>query len=240
MGIYDRGYVQDRHRSEDSTVVSFANRVYWWMTMGLLTTAFIAYSLYATGMYVSLMPYWWIFGFGTIGIAFAIGGMGPTASFGTLGGLFFAYAGLEGLFFGVTLPMYAAAYGGQVIWLAFTTAAMVSTLAIVYGVTTRSDLTNMGRLLNFALMGLMAMTLLYFVMSFFMTLTWFHLLLSYLGLGIFVGLTAYDAQQIRQLSYQAGGNSAAANKLSLLMALKMYINVIMIFWYLLQIFSRRD
>ena len=79
-------------------------------------------------------------------------------------------------------------------------------------------------------------------MSFFMDVTWFMLLISYLGLGIFVGLTAYDAQTIRKLSYQAGANSAMSNKLALMMSLKMYTNVIMIFWYLLQIFSmgRRD
>ena len=68
-------------------------------------------------------------------------------------------------------------------------------------------------------------------------MTWANLFISYLGLVIFVGLTAYDAQTIRSFSMQADIASVASYKLSLIMALRMYINVIMIFWYLLRIFS---
>jgi len=74
-------------------------------------------------------------------------------------------------------------------------------------------------------------------MSFFVPMSGMVLLISYLGLVIFVGLTAYDAQAIRRMSYQVDGNSLVGAKLSLMMALKMYLNVIMIFWYLLQILS---
>ena len=72
-----------------------------------------------------------------------------------------------------------------------------------------------------------------------MNLTIFHLVICYLGLVIFVGLTACDAQTIRAMSMQVDINSVASYKLSMVMALRMYINVIMIFWYLLQIFTSR-
>ena len=75
------------------------------------------------------------------------------------------------------------------------------------------------------------------ILSFFMHLPMMHLMISYLGLIIFVGLTAYDAQAIRRISAQVDGNGTIAAKMSLMMALKMYLNVIMIFWYLLQIFA---
>jgi FtsH-binding integral membrane protein len=108
---------------------------------------------------------------------------------------------------------------------------------MAYGAFTKSDLTRIGKILSLAVVGLLAVTLIYFIMSFFITLTWMNLLISYLGLVIFIGLTAYDAQQIRNLSFQTNSNPIAAYKLSLIMALRMYVNVIMIFWYLLQIFS---
>jgi len=244
MGIYDRDYMRERARERvidtGSGVTSFANQVYSWMGIGLALTGLVAYALFRTGLFMSLLPFWWVFGFGTLGIAFAIQGLLERASFGTIAGLFLAYAGVEGLFFGVTLPLYAAAYGGQLIWMAFSTAAVVSGAAVCYGMFTKSDLTNVGRLFSFGVMCLLAMTVLYFLLSFFMTLTWLHLLICYVGLVLFIGLTAYDAQQIRTMSYQADVNSTASYKLSLVMALKMYINVIMIFWYLLQIFARRN
>src|SRR5206468_4224245 len=120
---------------------------------------------------------------------------------------------------------------------AFGTAGLLFCTAALYGVMTRADLTQLGRILTIGLIGLVAVSLLYFVLSFFVQVTWLQLLISYVGLIIFVGLTAYDAQQIRAMALQVGGQSALAHKLSLVMALRMYVNVVMIFWYLLQIFA---
>ena len=86
------------------------------------------------------------------------------------------------------------------------------------------------------LFGLVGITLVYFLFSLFAPLPGMILLISYVGLVLFVGLTAYQAQAIRALSLQAD-NSQASYKLSIMMALSMYLNVIMIFWYLLQIFA---
>lgn len=243
MGLYDRDYVRGNSGGAAlQSQVSFTNQVYSWMSIGLGLTAIIAYSLFASGLYVTMMPFWWVFALGTFGLAMAMGSMLDRISFPAAAGLFLGYAALEGMFFGVTLPLYAAAYGGGLIWVTFATASFICASAIGYGALTKSDLTELGRLLNFGLMALIGITFLYFILSFFVTLTWMHLLISYMGLGIFIGLTAYDAQQIRQMSQQMAYNqSTMSMKLALIMALKMYINVIMVFWYLLQIFaSRRD
>lgn len=234
MGMYDR----DRAVS-NTNLATFSSRVYGWMAIGLGVTAAIAYSVYATGAYVKLMPFWWVWTLGTLGIAFAINGLIGRISIQGAIGLFLTYAALEGMLFGTILPAYAAAYGGQVIWSAFATGGLIFAVGTIYGTVTKSDLTALGKILTFALIGLVAVSLLFMVLSFFMQLTWMHLLISYLGLGIFVGLTVYDAQTIRRFSMQAehAGDSIASYKLSLIMALKMYVNVIMIFWYLLQIFS---
>lgn len=242
MGMYDRDYSRDRMRSaamRGSYVAesSFTTKVYGWMTVGLAVTAFIAYFIYQSGAYISLMPYWFIWTLAAFGVAIGINVAAHKASAGTVALLFLVYSGIQGIFFGTILPGFAAAYGGGIIWSAFLTAAVIFGIATFYGVFTKSDLTSMGKILRIGLFGLIGVTLLYFVLSFFFQLTWMNLLISYLGLGIFVGLTVYDAQQIRYMSAQASGNSAMVYKLSVLMALQMYINVIMIFWYLLQIFA---
>ncbi len=240
MSLYNRDFIQST--GDERAVAAFASRVYWWMTMGLGITSTVAYLLASSGLYASLMPFSMLLILGTIGITFYISRNAQTMPFPTMAGWLIAYAVIEGLFFGTILPVYALAYGGDVIWMAFITASVLYGIAASYGTLTRSDLTHIGRLLTMGVIALIAMTFLFFIMSFFMDVTWFMLLISYLGLGIFVGLTAYDAQTIRRLSTQAGADSAASNKLALMMSLKMYTNVIMIFWYLLQIFSmgRRD
>ncbi|MCH9632824.1 MAG: Inner membrane protein YbhL [Chlamydiae bacterium] len=218
-------------------VNSFATQVYGWMSVGLALTAFVAWFTFKTGLYIKLMPFWWVTAIGTFLISMGMVSMINRLSFTALAGMFLSYASLQGIFFGCMLPGYAAAFGGQIIWAAFATAAIVYGIAILYGVLTKSDLTSLGRILSVAMIGLIAITLFYVVLSMFMPVTKFTLIISYLGLVIFTGLTAYDANQIKKMSEQVDGYSLASCKLSLVMALKMYINVIMIFWYLLQIFS---
>lgn len=220
-------------------LATFSSRVYGWMSIGLAFTAAIAYAVYATKAYVALMPLWWLFSLATFGVAMAINfSIGKISIPGAIA-LFMTYAGLEGLLFGTILPAFAASYGGQVIWSAFATGAVIFAISMFYGMFTKADMTALGKILSIALMGLIALSLLFLVLSFFMHLPLMNLLISYLGLAIFVGLTVYDAQTIRRFSAQAAreADSAISYKLSLFMALKMYVNVIMIFWYLLQIFS---
>jgi len=238
MTIYDRDYHRGSQISE-ATVSSFASRVYGWMTLGLLLTAAIALGMYQTGLFVTLMPFWWVAALGTFAIGMAMNFLVQRLSFPGLAMLFLTYSALQGVFFGLVLPLYAAAVGGQVIWMAFSTAALVFGVAAFYGIFTKSDLTKISRILQLALVALIVVTFLFMIMSFFMDVTWMHLIICYLGLGVFVGLTVVDANKIRTMSQQIGQDTSGvlANKMSLVMALKMYLNVIMIFWYILQIFS---
>ncbi|MGE3954326.1 MAG: Bax inhibitor-1 family protein [Parachlamydiales bacterium] len=234
MSIWDRNYVQEKIAGANAS--AFTNRVYGWMTVGLLVTAAVTFGLIHTGLFAALLPYWWLPVFGTLGVAIGIRSRLDRLSVKGLTGLFLLYAVLEGLFFGMILPLYASAYGGQIIWVAFLTAGLLFGSSVLYGLFTRTDLSRFGGILRMGLMGLVGITLVYFLISLFAPLPGMILLISYVGLVLFVGLTAYQAQAIRALSLQAD-NSAAAYKLSLMMALSMYLNVIMIFWYLLQIFA---
>lgn len=232
--MFDRNTVQVQDARD---VGVFSTRVYGWMAIGLAFTAAIAFFIFQTGLYVKLAPFWMIWAFGTLGVAFAIQRSVQKSSLNTVIGLFLAYAGLEGIMFGTILPAFAYAYGGQVVWAAFAGAAVIFGVAMLYGIFTKSDLTSMGRILSMALIGLVALSFIALIVSFFAPITMLHLVISWVGLLLFVGLTAYDAQTIRSMSMQADVRSVASYKLSMIMALKMYINVIMIFWYLLQIFS---
>lgn len=232
MDRYTRNTIQN-----SEAISSFSTRVYGWMSIGLGVTASVAYFLFKTKIYLTLLPFWWVWAFGTFGIAMAINVSVQRFSVATTAALFLAYATLEGVLFGTLLPAFAAAFGGHLIWTAFLTASSIFALATGYGIFTKNDLTGLGRILSLGLIGLIGITLVYLILSFFITLPLAHLFISYLGLVMFIGLTAYDAQTIRQFSLQAHNNAALSYKLSLVMALKMYVNVIMIFWYLLQIFS---
>jgi FtsH-binding integral membrane protein len=151
--------------------------------------------------------------------------------------LFITYSFLQGLMFGTVLPLFAMQYGGDVIWVSFASASVLFATASLYGRFTKSDLTQVSNLLNFGVMGLLAITILFMILSFFMPVRGMDLLIAYVGLIIFVGLIVTDSQKIAQLSAEADMNSESTQKLSLLAALGMYINVIMVFWYLLRIFS---
>lgn len=229
--------IQSKPQVETKQVNVFATQVYGWMSIGLALTAFVAWAVFATGLFIKISPFLLLVGIGTFAISMAMATRIQKLSFTTLTTLFLCYSALQGIFFGCALPVYAASFGGQVIWAAFGTAAIVFGLAIAYGVFTKSDLTSLGRILSIALVGLVLVTLFYIVLSLFMPMSKFMLIISYLGLIIFTGLTAYDANQIKKMSEQVDGYSILSCKLSLMMALRMYINVIMIFWYLLQIFS---
>nr|CRI43113.1 Uncharacterized protein TC_0206 [Chlamydia pneumoniae] len=232
MGLYDRDYIQDSRVQG-----TFASRVYGWMTAGLIVTSCVALGLYFSGLYRSLSSFWWVWCFATLGVSFFINSKIQTLSVSAVGGLFLLYSTLEGMFFGTLLPVYAAQYGGGVIWAAFGSAALVFGLAAVYGAFTKSDLTKISKIMTFALIGLLLVTLVFAVVSMFVSMPLIYLLICYLGLVIFVGLTAADAQAIRRISSTIGDNNTLSYKLSLMFALKMYCNVIMVFWYLLQIFS---
>lgn len=226
-----------RSPSNVGQVNTFATQVYGWMTIGLALTAFVAWFIFKSGLYHAILPFWWVTAIGTFALGMCFSTMINKLSFTGLATLFLAYSALEGVFFGSVLPGFAAAFGGQIIWTAFGTAALIFAIAVAYGVFSKSDMTSLGRILSIGVMGLVAVTLLYMVLSMFMPMTGMMLLISYLGLIIFVGLTAYDANRIRQMSEQVDGYSVMSCKLSLVMALRMYINVIMVFWYLLQILS---
>lgn len=211
-------------------------KVYVWMTLALVITGFTAYTVATSPGILQL-----IFGNSVVlwgliiaelvlvlGISGAINRLSLTMA--TL--MFVLYSVING----VTLSSVFLAYTmSSVSTVFFITAGTFATMALV-GYTTKTDLSSMGTILFMALIGLIIAT----VVNVFLKSSGLDMILSYVGVLIFVGLTAWDSQKIKVMLLQASDTGETAQKIALLGALTLYLDFINLFLYLLRIFGRRD
>ncbi len=216
-------------------VAVFLTGVYYWMTFALGLSALCAWAVGTTPKLCKMVfgsPLMWILIIAELGLVFVLSGMIQKISASLATALFAAYAALNG----VTLGFIFAVYSPAAIASAFATTAVTFGAMAVFGSVTKCDLTKLGSILFMALIGLIIASLvnLFWANS---TLYW---VVTYAGVLIFVGLTAYDAQKIKQLYLRLGGTSEMNRKLMVLGALSLYLDFINLFLYLLRIFGRRD
>lgn len=117
----------------------------------------------------------------------------------------------------------------------FITAGTFAAMAL-YGYFTKTDLSKIGSILFMALIGLIIAT----VVNLFLKSAMFDLILCYIGVGIFVGLTAWDSQKIKHMLAMQVDMSESAQKIALMGALSLYLDFINLFLYLLRIFGNRN
>ena len=146
--------------------------------------------------------------------------------------LFVVYSVLNGAFLSSIFLVYTASSISTVF---FITAGTFAAMALL-GYTTKTDLTSIGKILFMALIGMIIAT----IVNLFVKSTGLDLIISYIGVLVFVGLTAYDSQKIKQMLLQAPDAGEGAQKVALLGALSLYLDFINLFLYLLRIFGRRD
>ena len=144
--------------------------------------------------------------------------------------LFVLFAALNGLllstiFLVYSLPSIAATF--------IASAAMFAAMS-VYGMFTKTDLTTMGKILFMALIGLIVASL----VNIFVASSALYWLVSYAGVIIFAGLTAYDTQKLQGMALQTQGNAAMAARLSVVGALMLYLDFINMFLLLLRIMGK--
>ena len=216
-------------------VAVFLTGVYYWMTFALGLSALCAWAVGTTPKLCKMVfgsPLMWILIIAELGLVFVLSGMIQKISASLATALFAAYAALNG----VTLGFIFAVYSPAAIASAFATTAVTFGAMAVFGSVTKCDLTKQGSILFMALIWLIIASLvnLFWANS---TLYW---VVTYAGVLIFVGLTAYDAQKIKQLYLRLGGTSEMNRKLMVLGALSLYLDFINLFLYLLRIFGRRD
>ncbi len=214
----------------------FIRRVYNWMGLGLALTAIVAYYTAASPTLTRLILGNQLIFFAliigqlglVIGLSAAIDRLAPTTA--TL--LFFLYAGLTGL----TLSVVFLAYTRSSIASTFFVTAGTFGITSIYGYTTKRDLTSWG---SFFFMGLVGIILASLV-NFWLQSEAIYWVTTYIGIIVFVGLTAYDTQAIKNMAAAGFTDAASESKAAVIGALRLYLDFINLFLMLLRLMGRRD
>ena len=227
-----------RTMSVDATAAEqqrFMVRVYNWMTAGLGITGFMAFYISNSQAMMNI-----IFGNPIMPIALIITQIGlvfwlatrvmqMSASKAT--GVFMLYAGLTGITF-------------SAIFMAYTTASIFSTFLVTAGTfgamslsfyTTKKDLTSWGSFLFMGLIGIIIASL----VNMFMQSSMMHMIITYAGVLIFVGLTAYDTQKIKEMNILGNEGTEEDTKEAIRGALTLYLDFINLFLMLLRLMGDR-
>ncbi len=239
MSGYDR---QERSTSNYGTMAgstafpALMRKVYLWMTMAMVITGISSYGVATSPALLNMIYgnqiFFWGLVIAELALVFGIGGMLNRISLFTATMMFILYSVINGALMSSIFLLYTAGSIGQVF---FITAGTFGAMAVV-GYTTKKDLSSMGRLLMMALIGVIIAT----VVNIFVGSTGLQTIISYVGVLIFVGLTAYDSQKIKQMLYMQNADDEGAQKLALIGALTLYLDFINLFLYLLRILGRRS
>ena len=213
-----------------STVSSTMKRVYVKMTLGLLVTALVSLALASSAGYMTFLVShsWmmWVFLLAELGIVFAISGALNRLSSPVATMLFYVFAALNGATLCTIFYDYSAAAITKTFFITAGTFGAMS----VFGYTTRQDLSKFGAFLFMALIGLIIAS----VVNLFLHSDGLSWIVSIIGVLIFVGLTAWDTQQIKNM---AAMGAIEPSRLATIGALNLYLDFINLFLYLLRIFG---
>ncbi|MEO1164461.1 MAG: Bax inhibitor-1/YccA family protein [Chloroflexota bacterium] len=229
-------YATSKPKGASIDLNAIMRAVYMWMVAGLATSAVISFLVASNqGFVQAVAPFYLPIFFVQIAIVFGIGWAMQRVSPTVMGGLFFLYAALNGLVFGIIFFALVASGQSMAIAQAFiTTAGLFGAMSIV-GYTTNVDLSKFGSFFMMAIIGL----LIAIVVNWFLGSSMLDLVISVAGVLIFTALTAYDTQRIKEMSIQMGGNmgDTMSQKVAIMGALTLYLDFINIFIFLLQLFA---
>ncbi len=217
----------------DSQVSDFLKRVYGWMFVGLAVTAGVAMYVASQPAMVRAIATNNLLFFGLVivqlGLVFWISARVGSLAPATAAGLFLLYSAMNG----VTLSVILLIFTGASIASAFvTTAGMFGVLAL-YGSLTKRSLVGLGQ---FAFMGLVGIVIASIVGIFWQNSA-LQFLISAVGVIVFTGLTAYDAQRLKAMALQVQGPQMQSYAVG--GALALYLDFINLFLMLLRLFGNR-
>jgi uncharacterized protein len=219
-------------------VNEFIRSVYNWMAIGLALTGFVAFFVSNSQTMMRL-----IFGnqliffgliIGELALVFSISARVHKMQASTATSLFVLYAALNG----ATLSAIFLIYTRSSITSTFFICAATFVASSIYGMATKRDLTAMGQFMFMGLIGIVIAS----VVNLFLRSSGMSLIVSYIGVVVFVGLTAYDTQKLRTmaLSQPDGLDAGTIRKGAILGALTLYLDFINLFLMLLRILGNRD
>ena len=222
-----------RPRSE-VMVNDFVRSVYNWMAVGLALTGAMAFYVSQNLELLRIIssPLIQIVLFvAIIGLVVSISGMVNRMSAGTATGLFVVYSSLMGVLLSPIFIVYTQASIASTFFICAGTFVGCS----IYGWTTKRDLTSLGGFFMMGLIGIIIAS----VVNIFIRSSAMYYLIGYIGVIVFVGLTAYDTQKLKNmaLTQPAGLDGAVVRKGAILGALSLYLDFINLFLMLLRIFG---
>ena len=232
MESFSRPMSIDSHSAEQQR---FMVRVYNWMAAGLAITGFMAF-------YVSSSPAMMNILFGNpvlpiiliiaqIGLVFWLASRVMQMGVSQATGVFLLYAGLTGITFSTLFVVYTSA---SITSTFLVTAGTFGAMSL-YGYTTKKDLTSWGSFLFMGLIGLIIAS----VVNMFMQSSMMSTIISYAGVLIFVGLTAYDTQKIKEMNIIGNEGTDEDTKEAIRGALTLYLDFINLFLMLLRLMGDR-
>lgn len=232
--MYDQNDIYSDSRSITVTN-TFFQKVYLWMTAGLGMTALAAFFMLSSSAAQQL-----IFGnrmifygliFGELGLVFALSAAINRISALTATLMFLGYSALNGITFAAIFLIYTNSSIVSAFLITSGTFAAMS----MYGYATKRDLTGFGSFLFMGLIGLVIAS----VVNIFLHSQMIYWITSYIGVFIFVGLTAYDTQKIKQIGQAGFASRQDRQKAAILGALRLYLDFINLFLMLLRIMGNR-
>ena len=217
-------------------VNEFIRSVYNWMAIGLALTGFIAYYVAhsQTMMQLIIKNPFIFYGLiiGELVLVFTLSARVAKMQASTATALFVIYAALNG----ATLSFIFLVYTQSSITSTFFVCAATFVACSVYGMTTQRDLTSVGGFMTMGLIGIIIASL----VNLFIRSSAMSMIISYIGVIVFVGLTAYDTQKLKNmaLTQPAGLDGGVVRKGAILGALSLYLDFINLFLMLLRIFGQ--
>ena len=218
-----------------SRITAFLGRVYAWMFLGLLVTAGTAFVVASSAPLIEALILnrlvFWILVFGQLGLVFYLSARVEKISPTTAGVLFIVYSATVG----ITTSVILLAYTGASLFSTFVvTAGMFGALAL-FGTFTKKSLAGVGQFMFMGLIGLIIAS----VVNLFVLSSAVDFVISVIGVLVFTGLTAWDAQRLKQMAVALPDGRVGSY--AVVGALSLYLDFINLFFFLLRFMgNRRD
>ena len=217
----------------DQGLRSYMLRVYNYMATGLGLTGLTAYFVAITPSLFNAIygtPFYWIVALAPLGFVFYLSARLHKISFAKAQTVFWIFSGVMGLSMAY---IFIAFTGASIARVFFITAGTFAGMSL-YGYTTKKDLTGWGSFLFMGLTGI----IIAMIVNIFLQSGMLSFIISCVGVLVFVGLTAYDTQRIKEM-YYASDHPEISGKKAIMGALKLYLDFINLFIMLLHLFGQR-
>ena len=219
----------------DVRVTAFLSKVYGWMFLGLLITAgtalFVASSPVLIETFILNRILFWILVLGQLGLVFYLSARVDRIAPATAAGLFMLYSAMVG----VTSSVIFLVYTGASIVSAFMIAGTMFGAMAVFGTLTKRSLAGVGQFMFMGLIGLIIAS----IVNIFWLNSALYFVISVVGVIVFTGLTAWDAQRLKEMAVSLPDGRVGSY--AVVGALSLYLDFINLFFFILRLFGgRRD